>query len=247
MTHAWSPDDYRQHAGFVPALGTPLVDRLAARPGERILDLGCGDGTLTAQLAASGATVFAVDSSAEMVAAARSRGLDARLADATALPFDAEFDGVLSNAVLHWVLDPDRALEGVRRALKPGGRFVAELGGHTNIAAIGVAIRAVLAGRGIPMPWPWYFPSVRAYAARLATAGLVVDEIELFNRPTPLPTGMDGWLRTFGGAVLAEVPAAMRRGVIEDIVALLAPALRDESGGWTADYTRLRLVAHRES
>src|SRR4051794_21951268 len=143
MSQTWSPTSYQQNAAFVPALGAPLLAQLAARPGERILDLGCGDGTLTEQIAAAGASVVGIDASPEMVAGAARRGLDARLIDATKLPFEIEFDAAFSNAVLHWVTDADAVLRGVYRALKPGGRFVAEFGGHTNIAAISVAMRAV--------------------------------------------------------------------------------------------------------
>src|SRR3954454_10998135 len=123
MSQTWSPASYQQNAAFVPALGAPLLSQLAAQPGERVLDLGCGDGTLTAQIAAAGATVIGIDASAEMVAGAAARGLDARLIDATKLPFDSEFDAVFTNAVLHWIADADGVLAGVRRALKPGGRF----------------------------------------------------------------------------------------------------------------------------
>jgi SAM-dependent methyltransferase len=245
MTHTWSPEDYRQHAAFVPSLGGPLLERLAPRPGERILDLGCGDGALTEAIAATGAEVIGVDRSAEMVRAARARGLDARLADARDLPFDEMFDGVLSNAVLHWILEPDAVLQGVRRALKPGGRFVAELGGHTNIAALTVALRAVLARHGHAPRSPWYFPTAEEYAARVRAAGLVVRDIALFPRPTVLPTDMTGWFRTFGGPALEAVPEAARPGIVAEIVDLLRPSLCDGEGRWTVDYTRLRVVAER--
>src|SRR5690349_800867 len=124
MSQTWSPVSYQQNAAFVPALGLPLLAQLAAQPGERILDLGCGDGTLTEQIAGAGASVVGVDASPEMVAGAAARGLDARVIDATELPFDGEFDAVFSNAVLHWISDADAVLGGVLRALKPGGRFV---------------------------------------------------------------------------------------------------------------------------
>src|SRR3954447_13379509 len=107
MTQTWSPVDYRQNASFVPELGAPMIARLAPQPGERILDLGCGDGSLTAQLAESGATVVGVDASPAMVASARELGVDARVADATRMPFTDAFDAVFSNAVLHWIHDAD--------------------------------------------------------------------------------------------------------------------------------------------
>jgi trans-aconitate methyltransferase len=157
MTQSWSPEGYARDAAFVPALGAPLVERLAPKAGERILDLGCGDGVLTERLIAAGAQVVGVDRSPEMIEAARRRGIDAHLGDAAQLTFIGEFDAVFSNAVLHWVLDADAAAAGIRRALKRGGRFVAEFGGHTNVAAISVAIRSVMSHHGYELRWPWYY------------------------------------------------------------------------------------------
>ena len=245
MTQQWSPADYRQHAAFVPALGAPIAARLDAQPGERILDLGCGDGVLTLDIAAMGATVVGVDASAAMVEAARARGVDARVLDATMLPFDSEFDAVFSNAVLHWIPDAGAVLAGVARALRPGGRFVAEFGGHGNVAAIAVAVRAVLGARRIPFRWPWYYPTADEYRAKLEAAGFEVRDIALVPRPTPLPTGMAGWLQTFGGALLAPLAPALREDVTREIVELLQPVLCDSEGRWTADYVRLRVVGVR--
>jgi trans-aconitate methyltransferase len=221
VSQTWSPASYQQNAAFVPALGVPLLARLAVQPGERILDLGCGDGTLTEQIAAAGASVVGIDASPEMVAGAAGRGLDARLIDATTLPFESEFDAVFSNAVLHWISDADAVLGGVRRALKPGGRFVGEFGGHTNIAAISVAMRAVFARHNLPYTRHWYYPSEEEYRERLEANGFVVEDIRLFPRPTPLPTGMTGWLRTFAMAQLNSVPAADRARIEQEIVDLL--------------------------
>lgn len=241
----WCAEQYAQHASFVPALGAPLIDRLDPKPGERILDLGCGDGTLTAQIAARGATVVGIDASPEMAAAARARGLDARVLNAEALPFDAEFDGVFSNAVLHWITKADAVAQGVARALKPGGRFVGEFGGHTNVAAITVALRAVLPRYGIEAPTDWYYPTPEAYRRRLEAAGLRVEDIALVPRPTPLPTGMTGWLDTFRGTVLRAIPEPQRDQAKSELVELLRPALCDDEGRWTADYVRLRFTARK--
>ena len=141
----WSAERYAETAHFVPALGAPVLELLAPSPGERILDLGCGDGVLTEKIVSAGATVIAVDAGPDMVAAARARGIDARVMDGQKLTFTNEFDAVFSNAALHWMQDQQAVLAGVRRALKPGGRFVAEMGGHNNTAAIIVALSAVLA------------------------------------------------------------------------------------------------------
>ena len=246
---AWSADRYRDHAGFVPALGRDVVALLAPRPGERILDLGCGDGTLTEALLAAGAEVVGVDSSADMVAAARKRGIDAHLMDATALDFEESFDAVFSNAALHWMKDADAVIAGVARALRPGGRFVGEFGGAGNVAAITVALTAVLERRGIDARSvvPWFFPSADAYRGRLETHGFEVDSIELFPRPTPLPSGMEDWLETLAAPLLAKLPSADRTAARDEAVALLRPALCDEAGRWTADYVRLRFVARHPS
>ena len=241
----WCAEQYAHHAAFVPALGAPLIDRLNPRPGERILDLGCGDGTLTEQIAARGASVVGIDASAEMIAAARARGLDVRVVDAQQLPFDADFDGVFSNAVLHWIKDADAVLRGVARALKPGGRFVGEFGGHGNVAAIGVALRAVLPKYGLDAPSDWYYPTPDDYRRRLEAAAFVVDDIALVPRPTPLPTGMSGWLDTFRGTILAAIPEPARQQAKSEIIDLLRPALCDDEGRWTADYVRLRFAARR--
>src|SRR5580700_4295573 len=163
----WSAERYAATAHFVPTLGTPVVELLDPQPGERILDLGCGDGVLTAQIAAAGATVVAVDAAPDMVAAAKAKGLDARVVPGQDLAFDREFDAVFSNAALHWMRPPEAVLGGVRCALKPGGRFVGEMGGHNNTAAIIVALSAVLARHGVDACRrnPWYFPSAAAYSS----------------------------------------------------------------------------------
>ena len=176
ISQQWNAEDYAQNAGFVPALGDAVLELLAPAPGERILDLGCGDGVLTKKLVAAGANVTGVDHSPEMVAASRALGLDARIADATALPFDAEFDAVFTNATLHWVkAHPEACVAGAFRALKPGGRFVGEFGGHGCVAAVVVALLAELERRGVTdaaVRIPWYFPSADEYRGRLERGGL---------------------------------------------------------------------------
>jgi trans-aconitate methyltransferase len=242
---SWNARDYQRHAAFVPQLGAPLLDLLAPAAGERILDLGCGDGALTAQIARSGAHVVGVDSSPEMIAAARARGLDAHVADGAALNFSEEFDAVFSNAALHWIRDADAVIAGVRRALKPEGRFVGEFGGHGNVAAICVALLAVLEKRGAPIAdaLPWRFPTVEDYRRRLEAHGFAVEDIALVPRPTPLPTDIGGWLDVFASGVFALLPEAERAAARDDAVRLLRPVLCDSIGNWTADYVRLRFVA----
>ena len=245
--HAWNPTLYAAHAGFVPALGTPVLELLAPQPGEAILDLGCGDGVLTEKLVTAGATVVGIDVDKAMVAAATERGLDARVMDARQLDFAGAFDAVFSNAALHWVGAPQVVTAGVVRALKPGGRYVGEFGGHGNIAAIRTALRAVLKAHHfrVEPEETSYYPTAEVYRAILEKAGLIVSFCEIIPRPTPLPTGMTGWLNTFRGGFIdsAGVPPEKRGQVIEDVRALLRPILADDAGNWVADYVRIRFSA----
>ena len=242
----WNAQDYAIDAGFVPVLGSAVARLLDARRGERILDLGCGDGVLSTELALTGAQLIGVDASPELVIAARARGLDARVMDGHALAFEGGFDAVFSNAALHWMREPDRVLAGVRRALKPGGRFVAEFGGHGNIAAIVGAVQAARVAHGHgESPFRWYFPSVEAYSDRLRQHGFHVQFAESIERPTPLPTGIAGWLRVFAAPLLADLDGTAACRVREATESLLADLPRDASGQPLADYVRLRVFARR--
>jgi trans-aconitate methyltransferase len=241
----WNPELYARFASFVPKLGEALLALLKPKAGEHILDLGCGDGALSEKIVAAGAVVVGIDESAQMLDAAARRGIKVRQLDAHELDYRGEFDAVFSNAALHWMKDPDRVIAGVARALKPGGRFVAEMGGCGNVAAIMVALLAALKHRGIDgrsaLP---YYPSVEEYRARLESAGFSVDYIELIPRPTPLPDGIAAWLDTFGHHFLHLLPAAERVSVRDEVVELLRPLLCDWKGNWIADYVRLRFAAH---
>jgi trans-aconitate methyltransferase len=247
VAQSWDPERYAKNAAFVADLGAPVVDLLAPRPGERILDLGCGDGALTEKLVALGCVVVGVDASASQIEAARRRGLTAHVTDGEALRYEGEFDAVFSNAALHWMKRADHVIAGVRSALRPGGRFVAELGGHGCVAQIRGALVRALGRRGIDgeSRVPWYFPTPGDYATRLERGGFRVDSIALFPRPTPLPGDVTGWLETFGEAFTGALPRDQREAYLAEVRDELQPRLADAAGRWVADYVRLRFLATR--
>lgn len=246
MAHqTWDAERYAATADFVARLGAPLLALLAPRCGECILDLGCGDGQHAQRLLARGCRVVAVDSARSFVDAAKRRGVDARLMDAQALRFEREFDAVFSNAALHWMQDADAVLDGVQRALRPGGRFVAEFGGHGNVASVVNALQAELARENIdagPLN-PWYFPRPDAYRARLQAHGFEVHTLALLPRPTRLPGTLSDWLETFAQSFTLALPPAKRASFLQCVERRLAPRLRDGRGQWQLDYVRLRLAA----
>lgn len=239
----WNAQTYADNARFVTDYGTSLIDWLAPQPQHRILDLGCGDGVLTRQIVASGATVMGVDGSADFVAAARAKGIDAVQADAHTLMFNAEFDAVFSNAALHWMTDADAVANNVFRGLKSGGRFVAEMGGHGNIACIRQALQQAATQHGWNTIPCWYFPSPAEYATVLEHAGFTVRRLCLYERPTPLPTGIEGWLKTFATPMLACLDAAQQSTIIATACATLKQQLPQDQGIYIADYVRLRFEA----
>ena len=250
---AWDAAEYDSCGTFVWEHGTDLVEMLAPRPCDRVLDVGCGTGHLTARIAESGADVLGIDASESMVLQARSNypHLRFEVLDALAMKLGPEFDAVFSNAVLHWITEPDVAASGIFNALKPGGRFVAEFGGRGNISTIIKAVhRARERIRARPIEHvPWYFPSAGEYAALLERLGFTVTYARLFDRPTRLGEGdgtMMTWLKMFGEPLLNDLTESQRDivcGIAED--ALRATMLDD--GVWVADYVRLRVVAEKPS
>jgi SAM-dependent methyltransferase len=249
---AWDAVRYQDQHSFVWRYGANLMESLNPQPGERILDVGCGTGQLTAEIARSGATVVGLDKSAEMLAEARKNYPDLAflLGDAASFhfpepPLSKPFDAVFSNAVLHWVKDPEGAVKSIAQALRPAGRFIAEFGGKGNNASVQAALRAVL-GPSADEQSPWYYPSVGEYAPILERHGFEVREASLFDRPTPLEgeDGMENWLRMFTGSYWRHLPTDRADGVVRQLVDRLRPTLYRD-GIWTVDYRRLRVQCVR--
>ena len=247
MADTWDSTLYDDRHSFVWKKAADLIELLHPAAGERILDLGCGTGHLTAQIAARGATVIGLDSSASMVAQARQNypKILFVLGDAREFRFDELFDAVFSNAVLHWINEPARVIDSVARALKPRGRFVLEMGGKGNNALIVAGVHSALRDRGYEPRLPWYYPSAAEYATLLEQAGFEIESLWTFPRWTKLEhpeRGLREWLDMFGAQWFEKVPKTERAGLMTDIESRLRPALFRE-GAWHADYRRLRLIA----
>jgi trans-aconitate methyltransferase len=244
-TTAWNPDSYAKNARFVSDLGAPLLELLQPKPGELILDLGCGDGALTEKIAAAGSGVIGVDSSRAFVEAAHARGLNVALMDGQQLALKRRFDAVFSNAALHWMKQPERVVEGVAHCLKAGGRFVGEFGGRGNVQTIRAALHAGLCARSID-PWtidPWYYPSPEEYSALLGRFGFTINYIELIPRPTKLPGDIAAWLEVFAQPFTKSVPSDQKHAFLDQVRGALEPILLKPHGSWYADYVRLRFHA----
>jgi SAM-dependent methyltransferase len=251
----WSPADYAANAAFVPALGAAALALLDPQPGELILDLGCGDGTLTLQIMAAGARAIGLDASPEMVEAARAKGVDAFVADAQALDLEGQalrfgrFDAAFSNAALHWMLDPGAVATGVFAMLRAGGRFAGELGGEGNLAALRRGLRDELEARGycVPAEDPHWYPSAEQFVRLYGDAGFTGVQAQSIPRPTPLPAGVAGWVKTFRSGLLdvAMVPEWERDEVAAAVERRLEPVLRQPDGSWSADYVRLRFAMRK--
>lgn len=245
----WNAQEYQAGYSFVWQYGRDLLGLLTPQPGERILDVGCGTGQLTAEIAASGAEVTGIDSSEEMIEQARRNipHLRFEAQDVCRLPYREEFDAIFSNAVLHWVTSASEAAASMSRALKPGGRLVIEMGGHGNVREMLAASDCALRKLGVEDPErdrPWFYPTIGEYASILERHKMEVTFAALFDRPTPLEQGLAGWYRMFGQKLTARLAADRLPEYYRLIEQFASPELRTASG-WSADYRRLRIVARR--
>lgn len=251
-TISWNADLYDRQHHFVSDFGQDLVSLLAPRQGEKILDAGCGTGTLAHQIAGQGAAVYGIDLSPNMIEKARAAypEITFQVADVTDFDLNETFDAVFSNATLHWVRPPEAALLCIHRHLVPGGRFVLEMGGHRNVAHIIQAIKEALKDSGFTTqaerPDSWYFPSVAQYTMLLEQQGFEVELVHYFQRPTRL-NGLDAmakWIEMFGLYLFDGIDSPAVEQVIAEAVEKLRPT-HFKDGQWWADYRRLRIKAKK--
>ncbi len=251
-TNRWNATLYDDKMSFVSGYGRGVIELLQPKPGEQILDLGCGTGDLTEQIARSGAAVTGVDLSESMIAKAKEKfpDLDFSVGDAETFRSACQFDAIFSNAALHWMKRPELVVQSIALALKPGGRLVAEFGGKGNVQAIVEGISAVLNENGFDANErnPWYFPSLGEYTSLLERAGFRVVYAIHFDRPTPLADGEAGlaqWFATFCEPFFAGMSQEVKEALAEKAIARIKPSLYSGSE-WIADYKRLRVVAVKQ-
>ncbi|BAF71886.1 methyltransferase domain-containing protein [Sulfurovum sp. NBC37-1] len=242
-TNQWNPETYNKHTAFVSQLALPVVDLLDPKPGEKILDAGCGEGALAEEIVRRGAEVIGVDLSAEMVDACRDRWIEAQVCSVTDLPWHEAFDAVFSNATLHWVKEARDAVNSIATVLSPGGRFVCEFGGEGNVYHVVRAMEASFAkhpefGTFVN---PWYFPSPEKYRTLLESEGFRVESIELIPRPTPMED-IGNWFDVFAKGVCADLSDEQFEVFKRECKAYLEDHLKSEAG-WFVDYVRLRVRA----
>jgi len=249
----WDAGLYDEKHSFVWKLAAGVLELLDAKAGERILDLGCGTGHLTARIAEAGAQVVGIDRSPEMIRQAKEKypSLRFEVMDAREIALDGIFDAVFSNATLHWIKEPERVIAGIKESLRPGGRFVAEFGGKGNTGELLEAVGRAWANLKLagPAPHPWYYPSLAEYAGLLEQHGFEVTHATLFDRPTPLDDGERGlrnWLEMFGSTLVEGLPEVIRGRLLVEIERELRPKLFHDDQ-WVMDYRRLRVVASRSA
>ena len=233
--HDWDPAEYKKHSGQQQVWARELIAKLNLKGRERVLDLGCGDGKVTVEIASRlpEGSVLGIDLSAEMVSFAQKNfpapdhpNLAFQQGDAASLDLEADFDLVFSNAALHWVMDHGPVLQGIARALKPGGWALLQMGGKGNAAQIVEVMEQVTAGdqwreyfSGMKMPYGFHGPE--EYRPWLAQAGLVSRRLELIPKIMEFKgeEGLKGWMRTTWLPYISRVPEERKEDLIAEVAA----------------------------
>ena len=245
----WNANLYDQKHHFVSTYGSDLVQLLTIRQGDKILDVGCGTGTLTNEIAQKGAIVVGIDQSANMISTASAKypTISFHVMDATTMTFEQEFDFLFSNATLHWIKDAKHVAEAMYQSLKPGGKMVIEFGGKGNVETITNELIKQIHTHGLPFyssDFPWYFPSISEYTTLLESIGFKVELAHLYDRPTPLDgeNGLRNWLDMFSPTFFSKLDVVVKESIMESTVFALKEKLY-RNGQWIADYRRLRIIA----
>lgn len=240
---SWDIEKYQKLVNSLPKAGTIALTFLQPNAGEKILDLGCGEGTLTEKIQSMGCHTLGIDSSPKMIKACASRNINVQLMDARFLKFDEEFDAVFSHASLHWMNGAEMVVKGVAKALKNGGRFIAECGGIGNVSIIESSLINAVINAGFDAHSPWYNLDETDYKAMLESHGLKVEFIHLIPIMEPLRNGIRAWLEIFAHQFLIAVPHEMHSHIFDEAEKLMRPLLCNEEGMWHADYVRLSVKA----
>jgi len=249
----WNAELYDQKHAFVYQYGESVLELLDVQPGERILDLGCGTGYLTQQINDLGADVVGIDYSPEMIRKAKETypEVSFSVANASSFGFTEPFDAIFSNAALHWVKDHDAMMKCAYHNLKPGGRFVAEMGGKGNVQQLIAATKQVLLKYGYNQQAEtaiWRFPSLGEYTCELESHGFRVTFAAHFDRPTALQDGDESvakWIAMFGEQYFEGVPSDQKQLMLKEITEILRPVYYKD-GTWYSDYKRLRFTAVKQ-
>ncbi len=243
-TNKWNPTIYNKHTAFVSQMAFSVVDLLDPKKGERVLDVGCGEGTLAIEIEKRGAKVIGVDTSKEMIEQSKAKGIEAYVCSATDLPYDKEFDAVFSNAVLHWVKDAKSVVQNIAKVLKNGGHFVCEFGGEGNVYYVVSAMQEVFEKHPEFGEFnnPWYFPSVEEYRRVLELEGFRVEYIENIPRPTPMDD-IANWLDIFANGVTKHLTKEQFEVFKKECREILKESIYSQEEGWVLDYRRLRVRA----
>lgn len=247
----WNSDLYEDKHSFVAEYGKYMIDFVNIDKGQKILDLGCGTGVLTNELAKKGSAVTGTDLSKDMVHTAKANYPDLifQVEDGTKLPFIDEFDTVFSNAVFHWILNQDGLLNSIFNSLKDNGTLICEFGAKNNINQIQTAFEAALAQMGYSYCSPFFFPSKEQYKLLLEHAGFEVKQIIEFDRPTPLDDGENGlrnWISQFFASDLIELSEEEKEQVLLKTEELCRNSLWKKDT-WVADYRRIQVIAVKKA